>query len=120
MWTRRSGATPQACLPVQRVPSSGSGCEWHKGQVLHTPAEALSLTAFQGGVRRSVDNTKGFDSFLPLSLSPEHHSRAFADAAVHQQVRNLARQCKLMDCSVVLPDTALDTGCCLRAVQVRH
>ena len=55
-----------------------------------TPAEILSLEAFDGGVRRSSDNSRGFEHFLPLSFCAAHHARPETAAALRAGVAKVA------------------------------
>eukprot|EP00754_Rhynchopus_humris_P024154 Rhum_TRINITY_DN14870_c13_g1::Rhum_TRINITY_DN14870_c13_g1_i2::g.126271::m.126271 len=52
----------------------GVGVGVFKGEIT-TPAELLSLKAFQSGVTRSSDGRRYFQYFLPLSISAAHHKR---------------------------------------------
>ena len=46
-----------------------------EGRSLTTPAEMISLEAFESGVRASSDNSRRFEHFLPLSFCAAHHQR---------------------------------------------
>ena len=50
----------------------GIGVYVHKGRI-GTPADVISLKAFEGGHRRSATHRQEIEYFVPLSISPAHH-----------------------------------------------